>query len=305
MGTFLHFKVAGPADRADEARQAIEQAKKAVEAFVETVSSWDPRSDTGRINANAGKEPVRIDPRLMQLLLHARGVSEMSGGAFDITFSPLGRLWLLQAEKPIIPTDHLIDQTRDLVNYRDLIIDPQAGTALLRRPGMRIDLGAIAKGAAIDVAARSLKDSGFDNALIEAGGDFYAMGAKPAGPWILGIRNPRGRQHEILGKVPLRDRAIATSGDYEKMVVVDGKRHHHILDPRTGRPADTCISVTVVAPDAETADALSTALFVMGPKDGMALCERLSDVEALFVDTDFNISRSSGFPKLLERKDSP
>jgi thiamine biosynthesis lipoprotein len=302
MGTLVEIKIATTPGRTNETRSAVEHARKAMEAFVGEVSSWEPDSETSRINANAGKAPVRIGERLMDLLLHARKMSDLSGGAFDVTFSPLARIWKLRPVDPVIPDDKAIARALKLVGYKDLLLDREAGTAFLRRPGMRIDLGGIAKGSAIDVAAASLKADGFTSALINAGGDLYAMGAKADGPWMVGIRNPRGARHEAIGRLPLRDRAITTSGDYEKMVEIDGKRYHHIINPRTGRPADQCISVTVIAPAAETADTLSTALFVLGPKDGLALCERLDDVEALFVDPEFRMIRSSGFPEILDLK---
>jgi thiamine biosynthesis lipoprotein len=302
MGTFVEIKIATPPGRADEGRRAVERARKAIEAFVDEVSSWEPDSETSRVNANAGRTPVRIGERLMNLLLHAREISQLSGGAFDVTFSPVARIWKLRPLDPVIPDDEAIARVLKLVGYKDLVLDREAGTAFLRRPGMRIDLGGIAKGSAIDVAAASLKADGFTNVLINAGGDLYAMGAKANGPWMVGIRNPRGARHEAIGRLPLCDRAITTSGDYEKMIEIDGRRYHHIINPKTGQPADRCVSVTVIAPAAEVADALSTALFVLGPKDGLALCERLDDVEALFVDTDFHMIRSSGFPEILGLK---
>lgn len=304
MGTYVTLKVVAPDGKEDDARKAIEKAKADVQAFVDKVSSWDPRSDTGRINANAGKSPQPIDPALMKILERAQAVSKASDGAFDLTFSPVGRLWLLRPVDPVIPSDADIKRALRLVGYENLVLDPTAGTAFLKKPGMRIDLGAIAKGAAIDVAAASLKNSGFPNALVDAGGDLYAMGKKPDGPWILGVRNPRGDRLELLGKLPLEDKAITTSGDYEKMVEIDGKRYHHILNPKTGRPADRSISVTVIGPDAMTADAWSTTLFILGPEDGRKLCERLERIEALFVDPEFKITRTSGFPKLLERRET-
>jgi thiamine biosynthesis lipoprotein len=302
MGTFVEIKVVAAVGRTAEAQKAIQLAMKQTEAFVELVSSWDANSHTSKINTNAGKTPVKIDPGLMKVLLGARQVSEKSAGAFDITFSAVGRLWKLGPVKEVIPSDKAIAGALTMVNYRDLVLDSRKGTAFLRREGMRIDLGGIAKGAAVDVGARSLRASGFENALINAGGDLWAMGAKPGGPWVVGITDPRNPNGPVIGKHPLCDRAVTTSGDYEKMVEIDGKRYHHIIDPRTGRPADGCISATVIAPDAQTADAFSTAFFVLGPKAGISLCEELDNVEAALIDTDFNVTYSSGFPKVIERE---
>jgi thiamine biosynthesis lipoprotein len=301
MGTFIEIKVVAEGGRTAEAPRAIELAMRQMKAFVELVSSWDANSDTSRINASAGKVPVKVDATLMKVLLGAQQVSQVSAGAFDITFSPVGRLWKLRRDDPVIPSDDAIAEALAVVNHKDLVLDRQKGTAFLRRKGMRIDLGGIAKGAAVDVGARSLRTSGFENALIDAGGDLYAMGAKPAGPWVVGITDPRNPDGPVIGRHPVRDRAVTTSGDYEKMVEIAGKRYHHIIDPRTGWPADKCISATVIAPDAQRADAFSTAFFVLGPKAGIALCEKIDDVEAVLIDTDFNVTYSSGFPKVIER----
>lgn len=303
MSTFIEFKVATAVDRVEEAQQAIQLAKNKMQALVDVVNSWDPKSDTSRINANAGKRPVKIDAQLMRILLRARRISEMSDGAFDITFSPVGRLWKLRPINPVVPDDKEIAETLKLVNYKDLVLDQQAGTAFLRKAGMRIDLGGIAKGAVIDAGARSLKASGFENALVNAGGDLYAVGAKGDQEWKVGITDPRNASGPVMGKLLLRNLAVATSGDYEKMIEITGKRYHHIIDPRTGRPADKCISVTVIAPDAETADGFSTAFFVMGSKAAMSLCERLENIEAVLIDADFNVIYSSGFPKIIERNE--
>jgi len=297
MGTFVDFKVVTPKDRIKEAEKAIERATAAMQDFVDVISSWDPQSDTSKINTNAGKQPIKINERLMRVLLRAREISKLSGGALDVTVSPVGKLWSLEKDNPLIPDNKQIQKALKLVKYKDLILDQKKGTAFLRRRGMRIDLGAIAKGAAVDVGIASLRKSGFENALINAGGDLYAMGSKPDGPWKVGIQAPREEHGKVMMKFEVEDRAVATSGDYEEMVVINGKRYHHILDPKTGRPADKCISVTVIAENAETADALATAFFVLGPDRGMYLSERLPEVEVLFVDSAFKISRSSSFPK--------
>ncbi|MFH0795019.1 MAG: FAD:protein FMN transferase [bacterium] len=296
MGTFVEIKVVAESDRVEETQKTIQTALAAMQEYVDVVSTWDPRSDASKINANAGKQPVKIDARLMRLLVHAKEISEMSGGALDITMAPLGKIWDLKADKPLIPNEEQIAETRNLVNYKDLILDGEKGTAFLRREGMRIDLGAIAKGAAVDVGIASLRRSGINRALINAGGDLYAMGSKPDGPWRLGIRAPREERGKLLTFLNVENKGVATSGDYEKMVIINGKRYHHILDPRTGRSADRCVSVTVIAEDAETADGLATALFVLGPEDGLGLCERLPKVEALIINSSFGIFRTSNFP---------
>jgi len=298
MSTFVQIKVATSKVKVQSARKAIEQAKNEMQALVDIVSSWDPNSDTSKINSNAGIKPVEIDPQLIDILVRAQGVSEISNGAFDLTFSPLAKLWKLSADNPVIPDESAIKQKLKLVDYRKLQLNPAKGQAFLVTPSMRIDLGGIAKGAVIDAAAESLKANGFENFMVNAGGDLRAMGSKSTGPWNVGITDPRNPGGSVIGKITLSDNATATSGDYEKMVEIDGKRYHHILNPRTGRPADKCISATVIASDAITADAFSTAFFVLGSEDGIKLCEQLDNIEVFFILPDLSTARSSGFPDI-------
>ena len=296
MGTTVTIKVQTEASELDRTRTAIEKALFQMQALVNHASSWDSNSDTSRINLNAGKAPVHIDSQLMQILLTARDVSVASDGAFDVTFSAVGQLWKLRPIFPEIPNDPAITAALTCVGYQSLILDPNAVTAFLRKDGMRIDLGGIAKGAVVDAAAQCLRADGFTNFLINAGGDLRIESPTGLPGWKIGLTNPVDPQGPTLGTVEVHRGAIVTSGDYEKMVEINGKRYHHIIDPRTGKPADRCISVTVVANDAITADAFSTAFFVMGPEKGLKLCESLPGIEAFFIDMNLKTYCSAGFP---------
>ena len=296
MGTHVTIKVQTEASGLDGARAAIENAVSQMQSLIDIVSSWDPNSDTSRINQNAGIAAVPIRPELMCVLLKAQDVSKDSDGALDVTFSAVGQLWKLRPVLPEIPSDAAVAEALTRVGYRHLILDTDRMTGFLEKEGMRIDLGAIAKGAVVDAAADSLRADGFTTFLINAGGDMRVE--TPAGTpgWKIGLTNPLDPQGPSLGTLDVPQGAIVTSGDYEKMVVIGGKRYHHIIDPRTGKPADRCISVTVIAADAMAADAYSTAFFVMGPEKGLALCERLPGVEAFFIDVNHKTYCSSGFP---------
>ncbi len=300
MGTYVSIQVEIPKKRMEEANIAIDIAKHEMQSLVDTISSWDSKSDTSLINTNAGIKPVKIDSRLMEVLLQAQDISELSNGAFDITFSPLGQLWNLNSINPVIPDDESIARALNLVGFNHLELDTVNGTAFLQKKGMRIDLGAIAKGAVVDAGIRSLCSNSFKNVLIEAGGDIYARGAKSHKPWHIGITNPRNKRGPVIGKLSLSNQAVATSGDYEKSVFIKGKRYNHIIDPRTGRPAGQCMSVTVIAKKASTADALATAFFILGPQKALVLCERLSDTETAIIDITGSIHTSRGFPIQLE-----
>ena len=298
MGTNITITIKAYEEQKQIVEKAIDRAISQMENLVYLVSSWEPSSETSRINESAGTIPVSVDRRLINILLKSQEVSELSDGAFDITFSGVGKLWKLSPENPVVPSKDQIDQAKVLVNYRNLIINKDNNTALLTKKGMRIDLGGIAKGSVVDVGARSLLKDGINDFLINAGGDLRIHSSSLEEPWSVGITNPRDPGGPVMAIAKLSKGSIVTSGNYEKMVEINGKRYHHIINPKTGYPVDHCISVTVVAPDAETADSFSTAFFVMGPEKGLELCEKLKDIEALFVDNNFNISSSSEFPEI-------
>jgi thiamine biosynthesis lipoprotein len=206
---------------------------------------------------------------------------------FDITFHALGDLWKFgdAAESaPKLPDAKTVAARKKLVDYRKIALDKKAQAVTLPR-GMRIDLGGIAKGYAVDRAATVLRDAGLTSFLAQAGGDLFGAGRKPDGtPWVSGIQDPRGAQGAFFASIQLTDRAFSTAGDYARSFVMNGKRYHHIIDPRTGYPATACRSVTVWAADAFTADAIDDAVFILGPEKGLALVESLPDVGAVIVD---------------------
>lgn len=300
MTTTVEMRVVAGEERLEAADAAISRAQAAMQELIDVINTWDPASQAAQINAQAGQAPVKIDPRLMEVLERSQKISAASGGAFDVTFFPLGLAWNVRSEHFTLPTPAQVEAARALVNWRDLVLAPQEGTAFLKRAGMRIELGAIAKGAAVDVAVAALRASGFPDALVRASGDTFCAGSKGGDPWIVGIQHPRGAHGQLLGKVALKNQAITTSGDYEKMKVVNGKRYHHIVDPRTGRPAELAISATVVGPQAETADALATAVLLLGPREGLEFLKQWPGYEALIVDPSLKITRSAGFPPFVE-----
>lgn len=305
MGTNVSIKVKANENQKEHIEQAIDHAVSRMQAMVRLVSSWEPESDTSRINNAAGENPVSVDPRLIHILAKSRQVSDLSAGAFDITFSAVGKLWKLVPDHPVIPGRDAINEALAFVDYHKLIINKEQNTAQLIKKGMRIDLGGIAKGSVVDEGARSLLNDGISDFIIDAGGDLRIHSSSSEQPWPIGITHPRDPRGPVLAIVKMSDGAIVTSGDYEKMVEINGKRYHHIINPNTGYPVDHCISVTVLAGDAETADALSTAFFVMGPVKGLELCETLEGVEALFIDSHFEISKSSGFPEIAMMESTP
>ena len=232
---------------------------------------------------------------VITVIQRAQQVARATGGAFDITVGAYRGLWKFDEDKDgTVPDPADVAARLPLVGYRDVRVNLARNTVQLRRKGMRITLGGIAKGYAVDRAVKLLHRHGFKDFLLQAGGDLYISGRRGDRPWRVGVRDPRGDASTPFALVELEDRTFSTSGDYERSVIVDGVRYHHILDPATGHPAMRCRSVTVLARDAFTADAWSTALFVLGPEKGMALVEKRPDLEAVFVDALSQVHASSG-----------
>jgi thiamine biosynthesis lipoprotein len=255
-----------------------------------------------RINRNAGIGPVTAPEELLEVLERARYYAELSGGAFDPTVGPLVRLWGIGGEEPRIPAAAEIQEALSLVDWRDLLIDREAGTAFLRRPGQSLDLGAIAKGYAADRAAAILRDRGVKRALIDLGGNILALGERPKGEsWRIGVQDPREERGNPAGVLRVKNKSVVTSGVYERYFEVNGLRYHHILSTEDGFPVrNGLLSATIIAELSIDADALSTALFALGPERGLALVESLPDTEAVFICEDGTVIRSSGAPFTLE-----
>ncbi|MCK4590454.1 MAG: FAD:protein FMN transferase, partial [Candidatus Latescibacteria bacterium] len=207
------------------------------------MDNYSPTSEITSINSTAGKERVSISPEMGQVLKRSQYFAELSGGAFDITIGPVKEVWDFESENPTVPLSGQLAAALTLVGYQNVQLD--GGRVRLLKPRMKLDLGGVAKGYAVDCAVEFLKERGAKSALVEAGGDVRLYGEKPSGrDWQIAIRHPREKEKLIrVGKVELP--AVATSGDYERLFVKDGKRYHHILDPNTGYPAKGCVSVTV------------------------------------------------------------
>lgn len=269
------------------------------------LSIWKDGSDVIRMNAAAGVKPVPVSRDTLDVLEAARQASEWTGGKFDITFGALADVWKFDHDQDnVIPDRAAIEARLPLVDYRAVQIDRDAGTAFLTRPGVRVHLGGIGKGYAIDRAAAMLRTEGFTDFMIQAGGDLYVAGSNGGTPWKLGIADPRRADH-VFAAVQLGDGTFSTSGDYERFFIQDGVRYHHLIDPDRGEPARGCRSVTIVADRALVADVLSTGVFIMGPEEGMTLVERLPDVEAVIVTAANEVLVSSGLKGRVDIRSQP
>lgn len=283
MNTYVEIKIFGEKDE-KKSKNAITLAFQEMEILAKLLNCHDKNSNISKLNT---KGRLRSDGVLSKLITKSVECSKLTNGAFDITVYPLMKLWDFK-NKTQPPTKSRIKQLLPKVNYK-LITVYNNRIKLMR--GAEIDLGGIAKGYVVDSAIEILKTLNIKNAFINAGGDIRVLGDKE---WKIGIQHPRKQKGEIIGIIPVRNKAIVTSGDYEQYFEHEGIRYHHIINPKTGYPTNDCISVTIIAEDTITADALSTGIFVMGTERGMELIENLDGIEGIIISKDKKIHFSKG-----------
>jgi thiamine biosynthesis lipoprotein len=282
MGTVIEITLI--ADDEEAANKASLQAFQEIKRIETLMSPWLDSSDVTRINRSAGKERVKVSPETFEVIQKAQEISELSEGGFDITIGPLTELWRKAREKKIPPPVEDVKEKLGLVNFKNIEMD-QEGKVFLKKKDMAIDLSGIAKGYAVDRVFELLKSLGYRNLIVNAGGDLRVGGLKNNQPWSIGIQNPRESKN-ILARISVSDMAVATSGDYEKFFIYEGKRYHHIFNPKDGFPTDDCQSVTVLCKEGMIADALATAVFVLGAEKGYSLCQKLEGVDYIIVDKE-------------------
>jgi FAD:protein FMN transferase len=289
MGTRIAVEV-WHADAA-AAASAIDAVIAEMHRVDELMSTFKPESQLSKVNRDAAAGPVKVDPELAGLIARALEFSEMSGGAFDITYASVGYLYDYRERRH--PTEAQIEAALPAINWRHVAVDREASTVRFLRPGVRVDLGGIAKGHAVDSCIAILRQRGITHATVTAGGDSRILGDRRGRPWIVGIRHPDDRER-VIARIPLEDAAISTSGDYERYFDEDGVRYHHIIDPKTGKSPSGVRSVTVIAPTSTLAEGLTKSVFVLGPEKGLALIERQRDVDAVVVTAEGKVLYSKG-----------
>ena len=255
------------------------------------MSTWKEDTEISMVNREAGKHPVKISEELFRLLQTSAQYSELTHGAFDITYASVGYLYDFRAH--VHPDPQAIAAALPGINWRHMVLDPKNLTVHFTRPGMRIDLGGIAKGHSVDRGIEILQKRGITRAMVNAGGDTRIIGDRFGRPWVVGVRDPDHEGKNFL-KLPLTDTAFSTSGDYERYFDEDGKRFHHIIDPKTGDSARKCRSVTVISGTATRTDALTKSVFIMGPEAGIEFINTLPDVDAVAVAPDGKVYYSKG-----------
>jgi FAD:protein FMN transferase len=290
MGTQVSITVVA-SDR-DQGKAAIEAGMAEVRRFDEMMSLYKDSSEITKINLAAGKRPVRVSPEMIEVVELAAEISRRSGGVFDVTIGPLVVLWQMRLKEGKVPTDDEIAGVRRLVNFRNIVIDKKASTLFLKNRGMIMDLGGM-KGYIADQVAGLLKRRGVRNALIALAGDIWALGHREDGkPWKIGVQHPREKD-KTLAILELSDRYICTSGDYERFVIKEKKRYHHIIDPRTGKPSTGVISVTLVGERGALIDPLAKVPFILGAEKGLVLVRKYG-AEAIIVDDQGKVTSTAG-----------
>jgi thiamine biosynthesis lipoprotein len=283
------------ADDAAKGNQAIDAVLDEMRHIDETMSTYKPTSEVSQVNAHAADGPMHISKELFDLLTTARQYSEITDGAFDITYASVG--YLYDFRKHVRPDDAQIAAALPAINYRHVILDPVNQTVKFSQKGVRIDLGGIAKGYSVDCGIDVLKGLGYTRAYVGAGGDSRIIGDRFGKPWMVGIRDPMKGEGNVIARIPLVDAAISTSGDYERFFEEKGVRYHHIIDPHTGHSASKVRSATVIGPYATRTDGLSKTAFVLGPDKALEIYNRLKDIDAIIVELDGTVVTTEGMKR--------
>ena len=279
---------------------SIDEAMAEVERINKMISSWDPDSETSQINENAGIKPVKVSLELYRLIERSKQISELTDGAFDISFAAIGEIWQFDGSMKEIPSDVEIEKSIRNVGYQKIILNETDKSVFLQQRGMKISFGAIGKGYAVDKAKELLVSKQVRGGIINASGDLTTWGTKANGEkWMIGIANPMSKD-KIYSWLPIVESSVATSNNAEKYIIFDSKKYSHIIDPRTGYPSMGINSVSIFAKSAELCDALATAVFVMGKEAGMSLINQFGGTEVIIIDSDNEIHKSGGI--LLETK---
>jgi thiamine biosynthesis lipoprotein len=274
------------------ANYLLDLAIKEISRIEKLISSWDKSSQTSKINLNAGIKPIKVDKELFDLISRSLKVSQLSQGAFDISYASLDKVWYFNKEMLKIPSEEEIKKSVSNVGFGNIILNQKNQTVFLKKKGMKIGFGAIGKGYAADMAQLILVKNNVKSGIINASGDLTAWGGKPSGEdWMVAIVNPLNKD-KIFSWLPIKNKAVVTSGNYEKFINFNGKLYSHIIDPRTGYPSEGILSVTIFAEKAELADALATSIYVLGEEIGMNLINQLKGIDCIIINDKNKIIKS-------------
>jgi thiamine biosynthesis lipoprotein len=278
------FEITVVATDSIQGNQFTDLAIAEVKRIENLISDWIPTTQISKVNQNAGIAPVKVDKEVYDLVERATKISKLTSGAFDISYASMDRIWKFDGSMKEMPTAEAIKNSVAKVGYQNIILNKNESSIFLKNEGMKLGLGGIGQGYIADKIKVVLQENGCSSGLVNVSGDINTWGKQPNGlPWSVGIINPMNK-NKVFATFPLDDRAVETSGSYEKYVTFNGKRYSHIIDPRTGYPASGIISVSVFAKQTELADALATGIFVLGIEVGLDLVNQLNGIDCIIVD---------------------
>ncbi|WP_320019626.1 FAD:protein FMN transferase [Labilibaculum manganireducens] len=287
------FEMTAVTSDENQARLAIKTGIDEIKRIELLISSWDANSQTSKIIANAGIEPVVVDQELFNLIRRSIKISNLTHGAFDISYASMDKIWKFDGSMKSMPDSLSVAASVSKINYKNIILDEEKHSVFLKKAGMKIGFGAIGKGYAANKALELMAKMNLDGALVNASGDLISWGKDEGGKdWKIGITNPKNK-NQIYSWLTIGETAVVTSGNYEKFVEFNGIKYSHIIDPRTGYPVKGLSSVTVICPNAELADALATSVFVLGKDNGLELINRLNGIECILVTDDQKLITSN------------
>jgi thiamine biosynthesis lipoprotein len=290
MGTSVSVELW--ADDEARGRELVAMVMEDYRRIDREMSTYKPESEISLVNAHAAEAAMPISAELYSMIDRSLQLSAASHGAFDITYDSVGYMYDFHAHQH--PSDEQISEHLSAVDYRHVVLDPVARSVRFTMSGVRINVGGIAKGYTVQHASELLRKAGVEHALLNAGGDTRVIGDRRGQPWVVGIRHPRLAENEYYTKFPIVDEAISTAGDYERFFEEDGHRYHHIINPRTGKPTEGILTVSVIGPDGTMTDGLDTAIFVLGVEKGLELIKSYPDYETIIVDSSGKVFYSPG-----------
>jgi len=294
------FTITVAANSKEVGETYIQGAINEITRIEKLISSWDGNSQTTLINRNAGIQPVKVDSELIGLIERSMAIAKFTDGAFDISFASMDKIWKFDGSVTQMPSKEKIKTSVEKVGYENIILNKQYNTVFLKNKGMKIGFGGIGKGYAADKAKELLISKGVKGGIINASGDLTTWGKQPNGEsWQVGVKNPLNKD-KVFAWFPVNNKAVVTSGNYEKYAMINGKRYTHIINPKTGYPSQGVISVSVFAPKAELADALATSIFVMGIEKGLHFVNQIATVDCIIVTDNGKIHYSNNIKNEVE-----
>lgn len=289
-----HFELSAVSDNEEWANEKIDAGISEIRRIEKLLTTFSDDSETNQINQNAGIKPVGVSRETFNLIRRSIRISEVTQGAFDITYGSIDkRLWNFDQNMTSLPDRDTAKKMVRLINFRNIILDEEKCSVFLKEEGMRIGFGGIGKGYAADRAKQVMREQGVESGVVNASGDMSAWGVQPGGKkWTIGIVSPDS-SHEVFSYMNITDMAVATSGNYEKFIMVNGKKYSHTINPRTGLPITGIKSVTIITTHAEIADAMATPVMIMGINAGLDMINQMKDIEAVIIDDDNNLYTSN------------